>query len=65
MRRKHSLGERFRLHLNATCQYSVLLLRARPAALDQDKQHGAKEHTGNDTNEFYTVHCIASLLFSV
>jgi hypothetical protein len=43
----------------------VILVHARAAALDQDEQHGAKEHTGNDTNEFYTVHCIASLLFSV
>jgi len=41
---------------------SVFLAHARPAALDQDEQHDAKEHRSNDTNEGYIIHCIASLL---
>jgi hypothetical protein len=43
---------------------SVFLVRARPAALDQDEQHDAKEHPGNNPNECHSIHCIASLLFS-
>ena len=41
---------------------SVFLVHARPAALDQDDQHDAKKHSGNDTNDCHTIHCIASLL---
>ena len=41
---------------------SVFLVHARAAALDQDNQHDAKEHSGNDTNDCYGIHCIASLL---
>jgi hypothetical protein len=39
-----------------------LLLHARPSPLDQDEQHDAKKHSGNDTNKRHIVHCIASLL---
>ena len=32
-------------------------LHARPAALDQDEQHNAKQNSGNNANECHIIHC--------